>query len=236
MAASATFMTGGDVTHDGPPADLTIAIVEDHQIVAQGLAALLGGTAGFHVVGLAATADEGVDLVRRERPDVVLLDYHLPDQDGPEATSRIRAAAPGIQVVILTGSARREDMLRALEAGASGYVLKTEPAEKVIAVLRGAARGEFLVAAETVAELVREKAQRTKDEAAGERVRSRITPREREILDLMARGLDNKSIAHDLSVSVNTVRMHVQNLLGKLDARSKLEAVAKAAELGLIDR
>jgi DNA-binding NarL/FixJ family response regulator len=216
--------------------DLAIAIVEDHQVVAQGLAALLSGTPGFRVVGVAGTAQEGVDLVVRERPAVVLLDYHLPDLNGPETTSRIRDAAPGTQVVILTGSARREDMLLALEAGASGYLLKTEPAEKVISMLRGAVRGEFLVAAETVAELVREKAQRAKEAAITEKVRSRITPREREILDLMARGADNKSMAHDLGVSVNTVRMHVQNLLGKLDARSKLEAVAKAADLGLLAR
>jgi DNA-binding NarL/FixJ family response regulator len=232
-SAAAEKGTHRDAGADGP---VTIVIVEDHTVIAQGLAALLGGTPGFRVLGVYATATDALHDVGRLAPAVALVDFHLPDLDGPDATSRLREASPATQVVILTGSARREDMLRALEAGASGYLLKTEPAEKVISVLRGAARGEFLVAPETVAELLREKAHRVKEQAVVERIRTRITPREREILDLMAKGMDNKSIAHQLGVSVNTVRMHVQNLLGKLDARSKLEAVARAAELGLLER
>jgi DNA-binding NarL/FixJ family response regulator len=231
----AMFSPGRVVTRDDRPAAvLSIVVVEGHPAVAESLGAVLKGTPGFRVARVASTGRAGIAAVADARPDVVLLDHDLPDVEIHAAIAAIRERVPSTQVVILTGSARREDVLAALDAGASGYLLKTEPPERLIAMLRSAARGEFLIGPETVAELVRQRSERrTSSDARPQRP---LTSREQQVLELMAKGRDNKSIALALGLSVNTVRMHVQNVLGKLQSRSKLEAVARAAEFGLLER
>lgn len=215
-------------------APIRVLIVEDHRAVAGAFAAMLSRHDDMRVVGMAASIAEAKRVAFDEAPDVVLMDYHLPDGTGAEATAAIRRLHPKCQVIMLTGSAEPSGMLSAFEAGASGYLLKTQPAEDVVEAVRRAAAGEMLISIETVGVLLRQRRERERADAGRERVLASLTPREREVLGLMAQGLDNDEIAARLVVSLNTVRMHVQNVLDKLDAHSRLQAVIRASEYGIV--
>jgi DNA-binding NarL/FixJ family response regulator len=214
---------------------LRILIVEDHSMVAEGLALALERHGDLSVVGIATTAAEAVRLADREHPRVVLMDYYLPDGSGAEAAADIRRRMPDVAVVMLSGDPGEEVLLSAVEAGASGYVLKTQPTGELIDVVRRVAGGDVMIPAGALAELVRRQGQRSRREAERERMLRALTPREREILLLMTRGLDNRAIARQMVVGYTTVRGHVQSILGKLGAHSRLEAVARAREYRLVD-
>ena len=213
-----------------------VLIVEDHHVVAEGLELTLQTAADLEVVGVAHTAEQAVGLAERLQPHVILMDFHLPDGSGSAAIARIRARVPGVAVVVLSADSSQETLLLAVEAGASGYLLKTQAAAQVIQAVRRAADGEMLIPAATLAALLGRQRQQSGRDSERERVRALLTPRELEVLGLMATGLDNRSISARLSISFTTVRGHVQSILSKLAAHSKLEAVVKASDLGLIQR
>lgn len=215
----------GATSHSGP---IRVAVVDDHAMVAEGLAMLLGGQEDLDVVGTAASVREGLELVERTRPHVVLLDYRLPDGDGASATSEILRRWPGTKVVMLSAAGSDELLARAIEAGCSGFLPKDRGADEVATAVRAAWRGESLIPTAVLAGLLG-RLRRSTQGRAGE-----LTPRELEVLRLLAKGMSTEGITSALFLSGHTVRNHVRNILNKLGAHSKLEAVALAARDGLV--
>ena len=219
------------------PADsarTAVLIVEDHQVLAEGLELALERHDDLDVVGWAPTVEQALALAREHRPAVVLMDFHLPDGTGAEAAGKLRKELGEVAIVFLSADSSEDALIAAIESGASGYLVKSGAAAQVADAVRRAAEGEMLIPAATLAGLLARQRQRQREEAAFQRLAGQLTPREREILRLMAQGLDNRAIADKLFISFTTVRGHVQNILEKLDAHSKLEAVARANQLGLI--
>ena len=216
-----------------PGATISILIVEDHQVVAEALAALLSAEPDLTVLGITGTVAEAVASAAALAPDVVLLDWRLSDGTGDEAATRILSARPEAAIVFLSADDSEETMFAALEAGAAGYLSKSTPAEMLVEAVRGAAAGEMLIPPARLAALLGR--QRELARARVERVRllSELTVREKDILRLMVRGIDNRGIAAELHISYETVRTHVKRILEKLGALTKLEAVVRAIEDGL---
>ena len=189
------------------------------------LAARLATDAGFEVCGTAATAADAVRLARSARPDLVVMDVQLARGSGVDATRRIRAALPATRVVMLTAETAPETVQAAIAAGAVGYVPKHAVVGRLLDALHAALRGEAVMPAEALA---------TPAVLGQQAPLTQLSPREREVLDLLGRGLDSKAIARELGVSYHTVREHAQRVIEKLGARSRIEAVARARELGLL--
>lgn len=207
-----------------------VLIVEDHQVVAEGLAVLLNEHPELRVVALASTVGEVEHLADVERVDVVLADYWLPDGTGAEATAVLRAHQPDVAIVFLSADDSDQVILAALEAGAAGYLVKSAGGADVAEAVRRAVDGEILVPARQLAKLLARRREETRRSAEHARRLDSLTPRERQILSLMTEGMDNRDIARELNISYTTVRSHVRHLLSKMGARSKLEAVVRAAE------
>ena len=206
-----------------------VLIVDDHRMFSESLARLLEDEEGITVLGVAATGANAIDMVNRLHPNVVLMDYQLPDRDGVTVTAEIRRQNPTAMVVMLTGSTEDRVLLAAIDAGCSGFLTKDRAAAEVVHAVRAAAVGEALISPALLARLL-PKLNRTQ-RSLGED----LSDREREILGFLARGMTNKLIAAELFLSVNTIRNHVQSVLAKLGAHSKLEAVSTAVREGIID-
>jgi DNA-binding NarL/FixJ family response regulator len=185
------------------------------------------------VVGWAGSVGDVERMAATEPVDVVVADYWLPDGNGVEAVAALRRLQPDVAAVFLSADDSDEVTLAALEAGAAGYLVKTTGGADVAAAVRRAIDGEILVPARQLANLLARRREQAQRQAERSRLLDSLTPRERQILGLMAEGLDNREISRQLGVSYATVRSHVRHLLVKLDARSKLEAVVKAADWGL---
>jgi len=205
-----------------------VLLCDDHVIFAEALAGLLHGE-GIEVVGIANSVAAAVSQVAARRPDVVLMDYELPDGDGVSATAAIKAVLPSANVVLLTSNADEDVLVSAIEAGASGYITKHKPAVEVMAAVRAAANGEMLVSSDMLARLLPRVTQRRANKVGHD-----LTARELEVLELLAEGTPNHELAQRMGISRNTVRNHVQNLLTKLGVHSRLEAVALATREGLV--
>jgi DNA-binding NarL/FixJ family response regulator len=204
---------------------IRILLVDDHPVVRMGLRGMLDAEPDLTVVGEASSGTEGVDRALELTPDIVLMDLRMPGGDGVEATGRILSAAPGIRVMVLTTYESDRDILRAIEAGASGYLLKdASPAELADAV-RAAARGETVLAPSVASTLVRQ-------------VRSPAPPalsaRETEVLKLVAGGLTNAEIGKRLFISEATVKTHLLRVFNKLDVADRTAAVTTAMRHGLL--
>jgi DNA-binding NarL/FixJ family response regulator len=181
------------------------------------------------VVDVVGTASDGIAAATRLRPDVVLMDYALPDADGVTAAALIKQQTPGTQVVMLTGAGDDEAVaLRAMEAGCSGFLGKARPVDELLAAVRAAHAGEALIAPSMLVRLL------PRLERKYQGVGQSLSRRELEVLNVMAEGGSDKEIADRLTISHNTVRKHVQNIIRKLDAHSKLEAVVNAVRHGVI--
>lgn len=203
-------------------------IVDDHGMFADSLRVALAAESDFEVVGTAASLAHARSLVVSTYPDVVLLDHRLPDGLGVDSIGDLKSLRPEVQVVVLTAAAEDSMLVAATEAGCAGFILKTSPLDELIAAVRTAAAGEIMVSSDLLARLLnRLHHQREKSP-------SDLTAREREILQLIGEGLTNSAIATRLFISVNTVRNHVQSLLTKLNAHSKLEALSIAIRDGVI--
>jgi len=213
----------------------TVLIVEDHRLVQQGLNALLGEVPEIRVVGVAGTATEAVETAARWPPQVVLMDFRLPDGDGAQATERIRTEHPEAAVVFLSADMSDAAMMRAVDAGACGYVSKEASVEELAEAIIRAGQGEFLIPAAEMARLLTRHRETRRAEAARQLIAHDLTRREHEVLEMMGKGLDNYEIADALGIGYGTVRSHVRGVLEKLGARSRLQAVAMARERGVID-
>ena len=206
-----------------------LLIVDDHSMFADSLSMALSTESDMTVVGTAPTLARARAMIVSEAPDVVLLDHRLPDGLGVDSIHELKELRPSAKIVVLTAAAEDAMLVTATEAGCAGFILKTSPLDELVAAVRTAAAGEIMVSSELLARLLNRLHHRD-DEPAHE-----LTGREREILGLIAEGLTNGAIAKRLFISVNTVRNHVQNILAKLDAHSKLEALSIAIRDGLID-
>jgi DNA-binding NarL/FixJ family response regulator len=207
-----------------------VVVCDDHQVVAQGLAMVLGAAPDIEVVGVAGSVAEVRQMAVSRRPDVVLMDYGLPDGDGVTATAAIKASQPDVQVIMLTSFVDEDVLVAAIQAGCSGYVTKHKGAEELTAAVRLAADGEALVSPDMLARLL------PRLRRGHQGLGWDLSPRERQVLDLLAQGESKDAIAERLFLSTNTVRNHIQNILTKLGAHSRLEAVAAAAREGLLHR
>lgn len=213
----------------------SVLICDDQALVRVGLRKILEAEPELTVAGEAADGDDAVSEARRLRPSVVLMDIRMPALDGIEATRRIVRAQPATRVLILTTFGLDQYVYEALQAGASGFMLKDAPPEEIIAAVRIVATGEALLAPAVTRAVIEEFARREPP-----RVPSRppalaeLTPREREVLELLARGRSNAEICTQLVVSEATAKTHVARILQKLDLRDRIQAVIYAYESGLV--
>ncbi|MBB5079923.1 response regulator [Nonomuraea endophytica] len=204
---------------------IKLLIVDDHPVVREGLRGMLDGDPGLDVVGAASSGDEAVVRARELAPDVVLMDLRMPGGDGVSATGRILADCPGIRVIVLTTYESDQDIVRAVEAGAAGYLLKDTSAEDLLAAVYAAARGETVLSPSVATKLVT----RMRAPAA-----QALTPREAEVLALVARGLTNAEVGRRLFISETTVKTHLLRIFGKLGVSDRTAAVTTAMERGLL--
>jgi two-component system nitrate/nitrite response regulator NarL len=208
---------------------IRIVVVDDHTLFRRGITALLAREPGFAVVGEAADGFDGIRAVVAQKPDVVLLDLNMPGISGIEALQAIQQDAPGTHIVMLTVSEDAEDLLKALRAGALGYLLKNIDSEFLVASLRRAAEGESVISPEMTGKLMREVRAGSSPAPAN----NALSPREREILRHLAKGASNKEIARALDVAESTVKIHVQHILRKLNLSSRVQAAVWAIEHGV---
>ncbi len=209
-----------------------VLIVDDDDLMRAGLRAVLSSDATVQVVGEAGDGAEAPGAARRLRPDVVLMDIRMPGVDGIAATRDVLAAAPETRVVILTTFEEDDYIFGALGAGASGFLLKRTRPEDLIAAVHTIAAGDSLLAPSVTRRVIERMASAPAPVPAGRRLES-LTPRERDVLELVARGLSNGEIAAELVIEESTVKTHVKRILGKLGARDRVQAVIAAFEGGL---
>jgi DNA-binding NarL/FixJ family response regulator len=226
-------LSAGANRHEGSDGLLKVVIADDHDLFRRGLLRLLRET-GIDVVGEAADGPHVVELARKLRPDVVVMDLHMPGVSGIEATRQIVATGIPTQVVVLTVSAEDAKVVDALVAGACAYLLKDSDAEQIVAAVRGAARNESVisprVAAKVLARLRRDPTLRLST-----RPRPQLSERELAVLRLVAGGFGNPQIARELFISENTVKNHVSSILAKLEADNRVQATVRAIQEGLIE-
>jgi two-component system, NarL family, response regulator LiaR len=206
--------------------DIRVLIVDDHQMVREGLKVLLSTCDDIAVVGEAADGAEAVELCPSVRPDVILMDVVMPVMNGPEATAEITEAFPQVRVIALTSFVDQDCVQQALDAGAISYLLKDARPDALTRAIRDAVDGRGTIDSGAMKALM---ASRQDDEVGRE-----LTAREREVLSLLAAGMSNKEIAGDLTLSVGTVRLHVSNILSKLGAPNRTTAAAIAMKHGLV--
>lgn len=207
---------------------IQVMIVDDHAVFTESLATALDRQDGITVVATSSGDDEVTSLAAQHQPDVVLLDYRLPGQDGLRLASELKAAAPEARIVVLTAIVDERVALDAVEAGCVGFITKDRSLDDVVRSIRSVHEGEVMVSPDMLALIL----PRLREE--GEDTGPQLTRREHEVLTLVAEGSSNQAIADDLTLSLHTVRNHVQNILRKLDAHSKLEAVAIATRRGIL--
>ncbi|HQR11733.1 MAG TPA: response regulator [Casimicrobiaceae bacterium] len=222
-----------------PSQPIRILVVDDHTLFRRGLTALLGSDTRLQVVGDAADANEALRRAQELRPDLILLDNHMPGVKGVDVLPSFLEALPNVRVVMLTVSEDEDDLASALHGGASGYLLKTAEGEALTAAIFRVMRGESVVAAEMTGKLFaafREvtPVPSTPGLRSPESKVAHLSPREREILRCLARGSSNKEIGRDLGIAEATVKIHVQHLLRKLDVTSRVQAAVIASEHGLV--
>jgi DNA-binding NarL/FixJ family response regulator len=210
-----------------------VLIVDDDDLMRAGLRGVLASDAVIEVVGEASDGRDAVYRTRLLKPDVVLMDVRMPDLDGIAATRELLAAFPEVRVVIVTTFEQDDYIFGALRAGASGFLLKRSRPEELIGAIHTVAAGDSLLSPSVTSRVIERMAHQGAPELAGDDRLAELTPREREVLVLLARGLSNGEIAAELVVEESTVKTHVRRVLAKLQARDRVQAVIFAYESGL---
>jgi two-component system, NarL family, response regulator DevR len=213
---------------DTSVASIGVVIIDDHKMFGESLARLLRDENGIVVLGIATSGAEGIELVARAKPKVVLVDYRMPERDGTTIASEIKQGDADTMVVMLTGSADDRVLLAAIDAGCSGFLTKDRAAAEVVDTVRAAALGEAIISPAMLARLLPQLSR--KHCSLGDD----LSERERSVLGYFAKGWTNKLIANEMNLSVNTIRNYGQAVLTKVGAHSKLEAVATAVREGVI--
>jgi DNA-binding NarL/FixJ family response regulator len=204
---------------------IRLVLADDHPVVREGLAGMLAAEPDLEVVGTAADGGEAFELASSLKPDVVLMDLRMPGVDGVEATRRITKELPGVRVLIVTTYDTDSDIVRAVEAGATGYLLKDAPRDELATAIRAAARGETVLAPPVAAKLV---------SSMQKPAREKPSPRETQVLSLVARGLTNAEIGKQLYISEATVKTHLLRVFNKLGVDDRTAAVTAAMDMGLL--
>lgn len=212
---------------------ISVIIVDDHEIVQQGVGAFLSTFEEFNVVGVAESGKEAVKLVEEHVPDVVLMDLIMPEMDGVEATRQVKAISPRTQIVVLTSYHEDEHIFPALKAGALSYILKDVKMEDLAEAVRRAARGEAILNPRVAARIIQELHGTPSDDV---NPFTELTDREMEVLKLIASGMSNTSIAEQLVISEHTVKGHVSNILSKLQVADRTQAAVYAWQQGIVRR
>ena len=223
-----------DLTHD---AAISVVIVDDDALVRAGLTLILGGAPDLTIVGEAGDGQEGLDVVRRSSPDVVLMDIRMPNLDGVEATTALTASADPPKVIVLTTFDADEYVVRALSAGASGFLLKDTPPEAIVDAIRKVAAGEPMLSPTITTSLIRQLTTQGNDDDRLARARAsldRLTDRELEVAVAVGQGRSNADIAAELYMSVATVKAHVSRLLAKLQADNRVQVAMLVHDAGLV--
>jgi DNA-binding NarL/FixJ family response regulator len=210
-----------------------VLVADDHPAFRRGLQLMLDGTDGVQLVGTAETGLRAVALAEELGPDVVLMDLRMPDLDGIEATRRITRRSPGTAVVVLTMFEDDDSVFAAMRAGARGYLLKGAEQDEIALAIRAAAAGQAVFGREVAARVIDHFSRGGGSTAAAF---PSLTEREREVLELVAAGKGNATIAHELVISLKTVRNHVSNILTKLQVSDRASAIVRAREAGLPGR
>ena len=214
------------------PAAIRLVVIDDHTLFRRGVIALLAQEPGFEVVAEAADANEGIKAARSAQPDVILLDLHMPGLGGAQAIASLREAAPAAAVAMLTVSEDSDDLVACLRGGASGYLVKNIESEFLVDAIRRLAAGEAVMSPSMTGKLMREMG--THGRKGADAARVALSPREQEILGLIAAGASNKEAARQLHVAESTVKIHVQHILRKLGLATRVQAAVYAAEQGLV--
>jgi DNA-binding NarL/FixJ family response regulator len=210
-----------------------VLVADDDDLMRAGLVELLSGEPSIEIAGQARTGREAVDRTRRLKPDVVLMDVRMPDLDGIAATAKLTAAAPDARVLILTTFEQEDYIFGALRAGASGFLLKRTRPEDLIAAVRTVAAGDSLLSPSVTRRVIDRMAKQPTPDLADQAKLDELTPREREVLELVAGGLSNREIAKELVIEEATVRSHVRRILMKLGLRDRVQVVIFAYEIGV---
>jgi DNA-binding NarL/FixJ family response regulator len=211
-----------------------VLIADDDDLMRAGLIEVLTADREIEVVGEASTGSEAVERARRLAPDVVLMDVRMPDVDGISATRQLARVAPEAKILMLTTFEEDDYVFGALRAGASGFLVKRTRPEELISAVHSVAAGDSLLSPSVTRRVIDRMAQQPTPEFADQTKLDQLTPREREVLELIARGLSNREIAAALVVEESTIRTHVKRILMKLDLRDRVQAVIFAYETGMI--
>jgi DNA-binding NarL/FixJ family response regulator len=211
-----------------------VLLVDDDDLMRAGLKAVISSDARVEVVGEAGSGRAAVEQVRALHPDLVLMDVRMPDLDGIAATREVTAASPDVKVVILTTFEQDDYIFGALNAGASGFLLKRSGPEELLAAIHTVAAGDSLLSPSVTRTVIDRMARQPTPEIGPGRLLDSLTPREREVLVLLARGLSNSEIAAELVIEESTVKTHVKRILMKLRLRGRIQAVVFAYESGIV--
>lgn len=213
---------------------MRLIIVDDHNLFREGLATIIRQEADIEVVALVGTVQEGVEAVRALKPDIVLMDFILPDGTGADATRKIIQEDPNCKIVFMTMSDKDEHLLDAIRSGAVGYLMKNITPSKLVAALRSVQRGESALSRSMTLRLMQEFSRTEAPEPSSDPALGKLTQREKEVLAEIAAGKSNQEIARQLFVSENTVKYHVHSILGKLNLPDRKEAARFARQHGLM--
>ena len=215
------------------PSRIRILLADDHALFRKGVASLVSEQREFEVVGEAGNGRQAVEMARTLLPDIILMDLSMPEMDGLAATRRITAELPNIRVVILTVDDAERNLFEAVKSGAQGYILKRVEPKVLFETLHGVARGEAAISGVMAAKLMTEFSRQAGRHEPSAGQGSDLSPREREVLGLVAQGKSNKEIAADLSVAENTVKNHLKSILGKLHLENRVQVATYAFREGL---
>lgn len=209
-------------------------VVQDHPLLASAIARILDSEADMTVAGVARSGIEAAGMAAREMPAVVLMDFQLPDSSGPAAAANIKLVAPNAAIVFHSADETESSLLDAIDAGAMAYLTKSATADQIVEAVRKAAIGEVLIPVKLFAKAIARQNKLATDEQARRKLSGNFTPRELEVLRLLAEGHDTSTLAAQLNIAPHTVEWHVRHVIEKLGVHSKLQAVIAAARMGLI--
>jgi len=218
-----------------PKSPVRVLVVQDHPLLASAIARVLESEDDMTVVGIARRGDQAAEMAASEKPSVVLMDFRLPDSSGPTAAARIRSAVPEVAIVFHSADESETALLDAIDAGATAYLTKKATADQIVEAVRRASVGEVLIPVALFAKAIARQRKVVTERLAREKLVAEFTPRELEVLRLLAEGVDTATVAERLGIASHTVEWHVRHLIEKLGVHSKLQAVIAAARMGLIE-
>ena len=218
-----------------PSSPVRVLVVQDHPLLASAIARVLESEDDMTVVGIARRGDQAAEMAASEKPSVVLMDFRLPDSSGPTAAARIRTAVPEVAIVFHSADESETALLDAIDAGATAYLTKKATADQIVEAVRRASIGEVLIPVALFAKAIARQRKVVTERLAREKLVAEFTPRELDVLRLLAEGVDTGTVAERLGIASHTVEWHVRHLIEKLGVHSKLQAVIAAARMGLIE-